>query len=61
MLVFDVDRNTVDDFVEAVVVDIVPPSLGRYTDPDEYDGYFGYAELTARYRVDCDRDFFGKG
>ena len=61
VLVFDFDRNTVDDFVEAVIVRIEPPSLGRYTDVEEFEGYFDYGMLRLRYRVDCDNNFFGEG
>ena len=53
VIVFDVDSETIDDTVDAILIPIVPSSLGRFTRPEEYGGVFGFGKLTARYRVDC--------
>ena len=61
VIVFDVDSGTIDDTVDAILISIVPSSLGRFTRPQEYSGVFGFGKLTARYRVDCQDNFFGEG
>ena len=61
VLVFDVDSETLDDTVDAIIVPILPSSLGQYSPSRPYDGVFEFGTLTARYRVDCDDTFFGEG
>ena len=61
MIVFDVDQNTLDDTVDAILVPILPSSLWRYSHVVDYEGVFGYGTLSARYKVDCDDNFYGEG
>ena len=61
VIVFDVDRGTLHDGVDAIVVHIQPPSLRKYTHIETFTGTFGFGSLSVRYRVDCDNHFFGPG
>ena len=58
---FDVDSGTLDDTVDAIVLHILPSSLRRFSHVETFPGEFGFGSLSARYRVDCDRNFFGEG
>ena len=58
---FDVDDRTLDDTVDAILVPIVPSRLRAYSEAELYSGVFGYGKLKARYRVDCEDNFFGSG
>ena len=61
MIVFDVDEYTLDDTVDAIIIPIHPSSLRQYTSIDSFNGEYEFGTLTARYRVDCDDDFYGSG
>ena len=61
VVVIDVDTGSLDDTVDAIIVHILPSSLGNYSQVVGYVGEFGYGTLTARYRVDCDENFYGEG
>ena len=58
---FDVDDRTLDDTVDVILVPIVPSSLRAYSEAKVYSGVFEYGKLKARYRVDCEDNFFGSG
>ena len=60
-MVYDMDITYIDDVIDAIFVSILPSSLGDFTYSEEYSGMFGFGKLTARYRVDCQDNFYGKG
>ncbi|CAI8019192.1 Delta-like protein B, partial [Geodia barretti] len=60
VIVFDVDSNSLDDTVDVIVVHILPSSLRRWSHVETFSGTFGFGSLSARYRVDCDKHFFGE-
>ena len=57
----DPDDDNLDDIVDGIIVRILPSSLGSYSQMVGYVGEFGHGTLTARYRVDCDENFYGVG
>ena len=69
VIVMDVDdgdslddrAGSLDDIVDFIIVRILHSSLGNYSQMVGYVGEFGYGTLTARYRVDCDENFYGEG
>ena len=61
VVIDDDDTGSLDDTVDAIIVHILPSSLGNYSQMVGYVGEFGYGTLTARYRVDCNENFYGKG
>ena len=61
VIVMDVDRNTLDDAVDAILITILPSSLKRYSQTERFPGLFGFGSFTLRYRVDCQDDFHGEG
>lgn len=58
---FDVDDETLDDTVDAILVPIIPSSLRRFSKAEIYNGVFGYGKFQARYKVNCVYNFFGAG
>lgn len=61
MVVFDVDINSVDDFVDAILV-TVDSSVNRgFSNAESFSGVFNYGHLQARFRVDCNENFYGEG
>jgi hypothetical protein len=60
VIVIDVDRDTLDDTVDAILIHIHPTSLRRYSNPQDFAGEYGFGTITARYRVDCGNNFFGE-
>ena len=57
----DVDPQSLDDIIDAIVIPIQPLSLRHFSSTEEYLGLSGYGHLKTRYRVDCDSNSFGEG
>lgn len=61
VIVYDIDVTNVDDVVDAILVPI-SSDIGRgYSGARPYTGIYQYGKLRARFRVDCDDNYYGQG
>lgn len=59
MRAVDFDDNDDDDIVDDVFVNMMLEVNASYTDVAEYTGVLGGVSLSARFRVTCQRDYYG--
>ena len=60
VIIFDVDTS-LDDIVDGILIPLRSDVRKGFCEPTLYTGYFGYAQLEVRFRVDCDNNFYGEG
>lgn len=56
--VTDSDYTSSDDFVDEILIDIESLAVGVETEPNWYNGTFGYTSLLLSFKVECFRSHY---